>query len=159
LAVAAAAAQHGAFGEDSFGRLAERVARFFGTPQYILGQSIIVLCWIAFNTAALGGLLHFDPEPYILLNLVFSTQAAYAAPLILLAQTRQADRDKIAADRDDKRHSRTESAIKSETDKLFELLQMNTQLTTQDKELTERVEQLAQEMHALICKPGDPAAS
>jgi uncharacterized membrane protein len=156
---AAPNSQHGAFGEDSFGRLAERVARFFGTPQYILGQSIIVLCWIAFNTAALGGLLHFDPEPYILLNLVFSTQAAYAAPLILLAQTRQADRDKMAADRDDKRHSRTESAIKSETDKLFELLQMNTRLTTQDKELTERVEQLAQEMHGFICKPGEPAAS
>jgi uncharacterized membrane protein len=158
VAIAGATSPHGAFGEDTFGRLAERIARFFGTPQYILGQTIIVACWIAFNTAALGGLLHFDPEPYILLNLLFSTQAAYAAPLILLAQTRQADRDKIAADREDKRHSRTESAIKSETDKLIELLQMNTQLTTQDKDLTERVEQLAREMHALICKPAEPAA-
>jgi uncharacterized membrane protein len=156
---AAAASHHGAFGSDAFGQFAERIARFFGTPQYILGQTIVVLCWIAFNTAALGGLVSFDPEPYILLNLVFSTQAAYAAPLILLAQTRQADRDKLTEDRAEKRHDRVEHGMKSETDRLLELLQSNTQLTTQDKELTEHVAQLTREIHALICKPGEPAAS
>ena len=81
-----------AFGEDAFGRRAEKAARFFGTPQYILGQSLVVVAWIAVNAVAVG--LRWDPYPFILLNLAFSTQAAYAAPLILLAQTRQADRDK-----------------------------------------------------------------
>ncbi|HEX8859877.1 MAG TPA: DUF1003 domain-containing protein, partial [Actinomycetes bacterium] len=83
---------HGAFGQDAFGRRAEQVARFFGTPQYIVGQTIVVLAWIAINSVALT--YRWDPYPFILLNLAFSTQAAYAAPLILLAQTRQADRDK-----------------------------------------------------------------
>src|SRR5271154_521517 len=99
---------HGAFGEAGFGRAAERVARFFGTPQYIIGQTILVILWVAMNTTVLLNVVHFDKYPYILLNLAFSTQAAYAAPLILLAQTRQADRDKIAGDREDARHTRTE---------------------------------------------------
>ncbi|MEA2310061.1 MAG: hypothetical protein QOE28_29 [Solirubrobacteraceae bacterium] len=85
---------HSAFGNDRFGVLAERFARFFGTPRFIIGQSIIVAIWIAINAVGLS--LGWDPYPFILLNLAFSTQAAYAAPLILLAQTRQADRDKIS---------------------------------------------------------------
>jgi uncharacterized membrane protein len=155
---AAAESHHGAFGSDSFGRFAERVAGFFGTPQYIVGQTVVI-CWIAFNTAALGGLFRFDPEPYILLNLVFSTQAAYAAPLILLAQTRQADRDKALEEKAEVHQDEMQGAIKSEADHLLELLQANTQLTTQDKQLTEQVAQLTREIHALIVKPGAPAAS
>jgi uncharacterized membrane protein len=85
---------HGAFGHDAFGRGAERAARFFGTPQYIVGQSVLVALWVALNSIAV--VAHWDPYPFILLNLAFSTQAAYAAPLILLGQTRQADRDKRA---------------------------------------------------------------
>src|ERR1700722_4170182 len=84
---------HRPFGGDRFGILAERFARFFGTPKFIIGQSALILLWIALN--ALVVTLRWDPYPFILLNLVFSTQAAYAAPLILLAQTRQADRDHI----------------------------------------------------------------
>src|SRR6266700_4815610 len=87
-----------AFGADAFGRRAERVARFFGTPQYILTQTAIVIVWIVFNGFEI--FVHFDKYPFILLNLAFSTQAAYAAPLILLAQTRQAERDKAHADAD-----------------------------------------------------------
>jgi uncharacterized membrane protein len=155
---AAAESHHGAFGTGGFGRAAERVARFFGTPQYILGQTFIVLLWISFNTTALLNIVHFDKYPYILLNLAFSTQAAYAAPLILLAQTRQADRDKISEDKAERRHDRVEHGVKAETDRLLELLQSNTQLTTQDKELTEHIAQLTREIHALICKPGEPAA-
>ena len=83
---------HGTFGNDRFGVIAERFARGFGTPQFIIGQTVIVTLWIAVNAVALG--LRWDPYPFILLNLAFSTQAAYAAPLILLAQTRQAERDK-----------------------------------------------------------------
>src|ERR671938_1498449 len=92
----------GAFGNDAFGRGAEKAARFFGTPQYIVGQSVVVVAWILLN--AVGFVAHWDPYPFILLNLAFSTQAAYAAPLILLAQTRQADRDKIGTARAEQRH-------------------------------------------------------
>jgi uncharacterized membrane protein len=84
---------HGTFGNDRFGVLAERFARAFGTPRFIIGQTLVVALWIAANAAAIG--LHWDPYPFILLNLAFSTQAAYAAPLILLAQTRQAERDRV----------------------------------------------------------------
>src|SRR5438477_290545 len=77
------AEHHGAFGEDAFGRRAETIARFFGTPQYIFGQTIVVVVWIAINAVAVS--LQWDPYPFILLNLAFSTQAAYAAPLLLRA--------------------------------------------------------------------------
>ncbi|MGZ4165791.1 MAG: DUF1003 domain-containing protein [Solirubrobacteraceae bacterium] len=83
---------------DAFGALAERLARFFGTPRYIVGQTILVIIWIALNVAFIT--LRFDKYPFILLNLAFSTQAAYAAPLILLAQNRQADRDREEVERD-----------------------------------------------------------
>ena len=84
------------FGRDTFGRYAEGAARFFGTPQYIVGQTVAVAVWVLLNSLAV--IRHWDPYPFILLNLAFSLQAAYAAPLILLAQTRQADRDKHAAE-------------------------------------------------------------
>lgn len=83
---------HGAFGTDTFGRRAESFARFFGTPQFLIGQTVMVVGWVMLNALALT--YRWDPYPFILLNLAFSLQAAYAAPLILLAQTRQADRDK-----------------------------------------------------------------
>ena len=143
---------HGTFGPDAFGRGAERAARFFGTPQYIIGQTIMVFFWVALNSIAI--VQHWDPYPFILLNLAFSTQAAYAAPLILLAQTRQAERDKRADDREERRHEEMErlaaervAAIKSETDRLLALLNSNTELTRQDKELTEQVAALTREIH------------
>jgi uncharacterized membrane protein len=139
---------HGAFGDDPFGQTAERVARFLGTPQYLVGQTIVVVIWILLNSVAL--IDHWDPYPFILLNLAFSTQAAYAAPLILLAQTRQADRDKHDAGRAERRQSRLEHGIKSETDRLVTLLESNTNLTQQDKELTEQVASLTREIHAML---------
>jgi uncharacterized membrane protein len=137
-----------AFGDDRFGLLAEKTARFFGTPRYILGQTAIVALWIVLNSVAL--IHHWDPTPFIMLNLIFSTQAAYAAPLILLAQTRQADRDKLHMDKVEKSHTRLEHAAKSETDKILELLQANTQLTEQDKDLTEQVAKLTHQIHELL---------
>ena len=83
--------KHNPFGLDNFGAMAEKFARFFGTPKFLIGQSIFVIIWIVYNCFQKDP---FDPYPFILLNLAFSTQAAYAAPLILLAQTRQSDRDK-----------------------------------------------------------------
>jgi uncharacterized membrane protein len=85
-----------------------------------------------------------------MLNLVFSTQAAYAAPLILLAQTRQADRDKLHGEMVEDRHTALEEAAKRETDRVVELLQSNTALTQQDKDLTEQVAKLTREIHALL---------
>src|ERR1043165_8559376 len=81
------------FGTGGFGAFAERLARFFGTPQYLISQTVVVIAWIIANGVVI--LTSFDPYPFILLNLAFSLQAAYAAPLILLAQTRQAERDKV----------------------------------------------------------------
>jgi hypothetical protein len=81
----------GAFGNDTFGRIAEKAARFFGTPQYIVGQTLAVVAWVVLNSTQLGLGFAWDVYPFIALNLLFSLQAAYAAPLILLAQTRQAD--------------------------------------------------------------------
>ncbi len=83
---------------DTFGRWAEAVARLFGTGRFLVAQTIVVILWIALN--AISWVLRFDAYPFILLNLMFSTQAAYAAPLILLAQNRQADRDKEGLERD-----------------------------------------------------------
>jgi uncharacterized membrane protein len=145
--------RHGAFGDDAFGRGAERVARFFGTPQYIVGQTIVVGFWILLNSV--GWIYHWDPRPWIMLNLVFSTQAAYAAPLILLAQTRQADRDKLHADEMDRRHTQLEEATDKQTAQIVELLGSNTELTRQDKDLTDEVARLTREIHALLTQPRD----
>jgi uncharacterized membrane protein len=125
--------EHGsAFGSGGFGAVAEKVARFFGTPQYLISQSVIVLFWIAFNAYQL---VHFDPYPFILLNLAFSLQAAYAAPLILLAQTRQADRDKAFSDADAKHREAISTAQ-------MQLLVENTRLTEEVHKLTEAVHQI-----------------
>jgi uncharacterized membrane protein len=83
---------------DAFGRFAERLARFLGTGRYLVAQTLVVILWITLNV--IGITQHWDPYPFILLNLMFSTQAAYAAPLILLAQNRQADRDRDEVERD-----------------------------------------------------------
>jgi uncharacterized membrane protein len=83
---------------DAVGNFAEGIARFLGTGRFLAVQTIIVIVWIALNIFAVR--LRWDPYPFILLNLAFSTQAAYAAPLILLAQNRQADRDRVQAEED-----------------------------------------------------------
>jgi uncharacterized membrane protein len=90
---------------DYFGRLSERLARFLGTGTYLLWQTVLVIVWITLNLIGIIG--QWDPYPFILLNLAFSTQAAYAAPLILLAQNRQDDRDRVALDEDRSRAQRT----------------------------------------------------
>jgi uncharacterized membrane protein len=134
---------HRTFGDDPFGRNAEKVARFFGTPRYILVQTALVILWIALNSLAL--VRHWDPYPFILLNLAFSTQAAYAAPLILLAQTRQTDRDKVHGELIDARHTRLEEMATAQNTQIVELIQANTALTQQVADLT-------REIHAALLK-------
>lgn len=96
-------------GGDSFGEFSETVARFLGTGRYLAFQTVLVAIWITFNLVAIT--YRFDPYPFILLNLLFSTQAAYAAPLILLAQTRQADRDRAQAERDREMNARSVASM------------------------------------------------
>jgi uncharacterized membrane protein len=90
---------------EAFAQLTERTARFLGTGRYLVIQTVIVIVWICLNVFAVA--LRWDPYPFILLNLAFSTQAAYAAPLILLAQNRQADRDRVQSEEDRSRAAAT----------------------------------------------------
>ena len=129
------------FGGDTFGRTAESFARFFGTPRFIVGQTILVIIWITLNAVAAG--LRWDPYPFILLNLAFSTQAAYAAPLILLAQTRQADRDNAHTAADARHREDLARANR-------ELLEANTELTEQTRRLAEHVDALTREIHRRV---------
>jgi uncharacterized membrane protein len=162
-----------AFGGDWFGRNAEDFARFFGTPTFLVVQTVIVGLWILFNAA---GWTRFDVYPFILLNLAFSTQAAYAAPLILLAQTRQADRDKANSIADAQHREelhlvneerqtqmQTQTALLVDmlkqntalTESVQTLLRQNTELTETVRGLVERIEAMTAEMHGrLSAAPG-----
>jgi uncharacterized membrane protein len=90
---------------DTFGVFAERFARFMGTAKFLIYMTLFVIVWVTANLVGLFG-LHWDPYPFILLNLFFSTQASYAAPLILLAQNRQEDRDRVIAESDRQANAR-----------------------------------------------------
>lgn len=92
---------------ETFGRLSESLARFMGTGTFLFWQTLLVITWITVNLVAVT--YRWDPYPFILLNLAFSTQAAYAAPLILLAQNRQDDRDRITLDEDRNRAAQTKA--------------------------------------------------
>ncbi len=108
LSVPRGAAPMGArYDADAFGRMSEAIARFLGTGRFLFGQTLVVMGWIVLNTVA--AIHHWDPYPFILLNLAFSTQAAYAAPLILLAQNRQDDRDRANIERDREVAARTQA--------------------------------------------------
>jgi uncharacterized membrane protein len=108
---------------------------------------------------------HFDLYPFILLNLAFSLQAAYAAPLILLAQTRQADRDKVHADADARhREDLAQASIdrhelaRTMSTQILDLLQQNTQLTQVTQVLSQRIEELTREIHGRVTNAAPPAA-
>lgn len=94
---------------DAFGKFAEATARFMGSPRFILYMTVFVIAWIAANVIlfAMAPKFAWDPYPFILLNLAFSTQASYSAPLILLAQNRQDDRDRVIAEQDRQRSERS----------------------------------------------------
>jgi len=142
------------FGDNWFGVKAEAFARFFGTPTFLIAQTGIVAVWICLNVA---GFTRFDVYPFILLNLAFSLQAAYAAPLILLAQTRQADRDKALADADARHREDLAQASVERQDladkqrgQILELLAQNTRLTELTQELSQRIETLTAEIHRRV---------
>ena len=147
---------HSVFGDDWFALRAEGFARWFGTPRFLVGQTLAVATWIALNAT---GVIGFDLYPFILLNLAFSLQAAYAAPLILLAQTRQAERDKahVVADAEHREQLAAAGAermavAERQTQRLLELLEQNTALTSLTKELTQRIETLTIEVHNRVIR-------
>ena len=142
---------HSVFGDDWFALKAEAFARFFGTPSFLIFQTGLVALWILANVM---GFVSFDIYPFILLNLAFSLQAAYAAPLILLAQTRQADREKVHSEADSLHReaiadasTERELIAAQQTARLIELLKQNTKLTEASQELTKKIEILTIELH------------
>lgn len=148
------------FGNDKFALRAEAFARFFGTPTFLGAQTLIVVIWMCLN---LFGFTHFDAYPFILLNLAFILQAAYAAPLILLAQTRQAARDKAQSDADAQHrealaiaNSERQAEAAKNTAQLMELLEQNTRLTQMTKTLSERIENLTTELHQHLVRKDEP---
>ena len=137
---------------DAFGRFAEALARFLGTGRFLVAQTVLVIGWIILNT--IGFVQHWDPYPFILLNLAFSTQAAYAAPLILLAQNRQDDRDRANIDRDREVAARTQADTEFLARELAAVrLALSDVVTTED--LDESMGRLA----TLITNGQSPAAA
>jgi uncharacterized membrane protein len=151
------------FGDDWFALKAEDFARFFGTPMFLVIQTVVVAVWMGAN---LLGWTRFDLYPFILLNLAFSLQAAYAAPLILLAQTRQADRDKAHADAD-ARHRESLALESTRRDEVAErqlaqiatLLEQNTRLAELTQDLSRRIEVLTKELHQKVVVEGRQSGS
>jgi uncharacterized membrane protein len=138
------------FGSGGFGAVAEETARLFGTPQYLIGQTLVVMVWVVINATRV---VHFDLYPFILLNLAFSLQAAYAAPLILLASTRQAERDKMLAEAD---ATHREELARFQTERTAEVAKQTSvieKLLEQNTELTQQVRTLTGEIHAAIGRP------
>jgi uncharacterized membrane protein len=130
---------------ETVGRFSESIARFLGTGRFLLWQTIVVIVWIGLNLFAVT--LQWDPYPFILLNLAFSTQAAYAAPLILLAQNRQENRDRVALEEDRRRAERTKADTEYLARELAALRLAVGEVATRDylrRELDELREMLAE---------------
>ena len=137
----------GVYDPDAFGRFSETVARFLGTGRFLVGQTIVVTGWIIVNVFVVA--LRWDPYPFILLNLLFSTQAAYAAPLILLAQNRQDDRDRVQAEQDRQSNERNHATTDFITREIASLRLALNEVATRDfvrGELRDLLEELGDEI-------------
>lgn len=137
------------FDPDAFGRFSEAIARFLGTGRFLAGQTVVVACWIAFNGLAVR--YRWDPYPFILLNLAFSTQAAYAAPLILLAQNRQDERDRAQTEQDREVNARTRAEAEFLARELVSVRLTLADVATVD-ELQDAVESLSDAMQRIESK-------
>jgi uncharacterized membrane protein len=131
---------------EAFGRFSEAIARTLGTARFLVIQTVFVVVWIILNV--IGWLGKWDPYPFILLNLAFSTQAAYAAPLILLAQNRQADRDRVQQELDRLVNARVQADTEFLAREIATVrLALSDVVTTDD--LTDAVDQLASAIEGL----------
>jgi uncharacterized membrane protein len=136
---------------ESFGRLSERIARFLGTARFLVYMTVFVIAWMAWNSLA-PGQLRFDPFPFIFLTLALSLQASYAAPLILLAQNRQGDRDRVQYEQDRAQNERTIADTEYLTREIAGLRHALSEVATRDF-LRSELQQLRKELD------GDHSAS
>ncbi|MFT3663074.1 MAG: DUF1003 domain-containing protein [Gordonia sp. (in: high G+C Gram-positive bacteria)] len=145
---------------DIVGVYAERVARFLGTGTYLALQTVIVVVWILLNIGVFTW--GWDPYPFILLNLAFSTQAAYAAPLILLAQNRQENRDKVALDEDRIRAAQTKTDTEFLARELAAVRLAVGETVTRDylrRELDDLLDDLVERLAARADAPSDGSSN
>jgi uncharacterized membrane protein len=142
------------FGTGAYGRFAEKVARSMGTPQFLITQTAFLIVWILLNGVILHGSAIWDVYPFILLNLMLSFQAAYAAPLILVASNRQGERDALRADADAKHREDVSNRAHGMLEDLVQLLGQNTDITERVRVLSEQMAKLTEEVHTNICAGG-----
>ena len=146
---------------EAFGRFSEAIARFMGTARFLVGQTILVGVWVVLNVVAVS--LQWDPYPFILLNLMFSVQAAYAAPLILLAQNRQSVRDREETERDRQVNARTQADAEYLAREVASIrVGLQSVVTVEDLEqamsgVTETLAALAERLPAPPAEPAEPA--
>src|SRR5438477_5915040 len=141
---------------EAFGRFSEAIARTLGTARFLVAQTVLVVVWIALNVVAAA--LRFDPYPFILLNLAFSTQAAYAAPLILLAQNRQDARDRAQQDEDRRAAARTQAETEYLAREVANIRILVASLPTAE-ELTTALERMAEAIERLSPPAAAPATA
>ncbi|MCI1746696.1 MAG: DUF1003 domain-containing protein [Acidipropionibacterium sp.] len=138
---------------ETFGRFAEGVARFMGTAKFLVYMTIIVIVWVTWNLVAIFK-LRWDPYPFILLNLFFSTQASYSAPLILLAQNRQEDRDRMSLAEDRRVAAQSRSDMDFLAREVAAIRMQMGELATRDyirSEMREELrDQLREELQAVL---------
>jgi uncharacterized membrane protein len=146
------------FGPGAYGRFAEGVARSMGTPQFLIGQTTFLIVWIVLNGVVLHGSSRWDVYPFILLNLMLSFQAAYAAPLILVASNRQGERDALRSTADAEHREDVANRAHEMLESLVELLGKNTDITLQVRALSEQVAKLTEDVHSSICNAGPGTA-
>ncbi|MFG1948031.1 DUF1003 domain-containing protein [Nonomuraea sp. NPDC048826] len=129
---------------EAFGRLSERIARFLGTARFLVYMSVFVAVWVSWNVAV-PARLQFDPYPFIFLTLMLSLQASYAAPLILLAQNRQDDRDRVQYEQDRQTAERNRADIEYLTREIAGLRLAVGEVTTRDY-LRSELQRLGEEL-------------
>lgn len=147
--------------EETFGVVSEKFARFMGTPYFLIGMTLVVLAWVLWNTLAPEG-LRFDPYAFIFLTLVLSLQASYAAPLILLAQNRQADRDRVALEQDRARDERNLADTEFLTREVAALRHAMRDTATRDfvrSELRDLLDELEERGLDVVRRPGADASA
>ncbi|WP_046730506.1 DUF1003 domain-containing protein [Streptomyces humi] len=145
---------------EAFGRLSERIARFLGTGRFIVWMTVVIILWVLWNIAA-PGRLRFDEYPFIFLTLALSLQASYAAPLILLAQNRQDDRDRVNLEQDRKQNERSIADTEYLTREIAALRMGLGEVATRDwirSELQDLLKEMDERRHGQVVFPAERSA-
>jgi uncharacterized membrane protein len=141
------------YNRESFGNLTEDIARFLGTARYLAFQTVVVTGWIGWNAIFHGSPTGFDPYPFILLTLALSLQASYAAPLILLAQARQEERDRAALESDRRANARAQASTEYLARELAAIRLSVGEMPTRDY-LDDQLDRLSKEIENLRASLG-----